>query len=528
MSLVSPSDHLHPGLALAVRRFPFAVLASGLATVGLLSLILIFGDRQIETSPWTPDDVMDVLFALVLSFFTAVIAAFAASGQSVRARFLAQGAGFLIGFSLLYWVSFGDDTAPALLFACVCFMSVAAGIAARRGVSGFWFANAHLIASLAIGLTALGVVLAGGAIMYFTIDTLLGDTLPGWPFGELGTAVGIIATFFAFPLLWLTLVAPIAGEPIRPDHDNLLLRIIAVITDALLVPLTLIFGVVLHLYALRIAIAGEMPKGQIGTIVPLYLVVGYGTYLLASGPHAPLARVRSLFQASWLASTLIPLALLALAIGIRVGAYGITEERYWLILVIIGAGFLLASVLVRRPFDIRLVPLTGGILTLVAAVGPLSAEKVTAYSRSARTQAPQTDADALVSSAKPSSDVSSGPRPATFDFTQPAIIRAGTVTILNDFAVDFDQQRSHTIRSFSTSVTLSLEGRFLTLEGDTWTSRFDLSPLLTMDSRGLADLHSTLHSVEGREGDFILSRFQRTAEPTGAVIRHLGGTIILH
>ncbi|MEZ0172578.1 DUF4153 domain-containing protein [Microvirga sp. TS319] len=528
MSLVPPSGRLHPGLALAVHRFPFAILAASLATVGLLSLISISGDQRIETSPWKPDDVMDVLFALVLSFFTAVIAAFAASGQSVRVRFLAEGTGFLIGFSFLYWVKLEDDTAPSLLFACLCFMSVAAGIAARRGVSGFWFANAHLIASLAIGLIALGVVLAGGAILYFTIDTLLGDTLPGWPIEKLGTALGTIVIFFAFPLLWLTLVAPIAAEPIRPDHDNLLLRIIAVLTDALLVPLTSIFGGVLHLYALRIAVTGEMPKGQIGTIVPLYLVLGYGTYLLASGPHAPLARVRSLFRASWLASTLVPLALLTLAIGIRVSAYGITEERYWLILVIIGAGFLLASVLVRRPFDIRLVPLTGGILTLVAVIGPLSAEKVTFYSQSARTQAPQTDADALDSSAKPSSDVSALTGPETFDFTQPAIIRAGTVTILNDFAVDFDQQRSHTIRSFSTSVTLTLEGQFLTLEGDTWTSRFDLSPLLTMDGRALADLDSTLHSVKGREGDFVLSRFQRTAEPTGDAIRHLRGTVILH
>ncbi|WP_414472465.1 DUF4153 domain-containing protein [Microvirga sp. M2] len=513
MSLAPQSVRMSPDLALAVRRFPFAVLAAGLATADILGWI--FGAPWMEALPWKPDGIP---FALILSFFTAVIAAFAASRQSGRVRFLAQGAGFLIGFSLLYWVKFEDDAAPSLLFACVCFMSVAAGIAARRGVSGFWFANAHLIASLAIGLTALGVVLAGGAIVFFTIDALL-----GWPIEKLGATLVIIATFFAFPLLWLTLVAPIAAEPIKPDHDNLLLRIIAVLTDALLIPLTLIFGVVLHLYALRIAIAGEMPKGQIGTIVPLYLVVGYATYLLASGPHAPLARMRSLFQASWLASTLIPLALLTLATAIRVGAYGITEDRYWLILVIIGAGFLLASVLVRRPFDIRLVPLTGGILTLVAVIGPLSAEKVTAYSQSART-----DADALDSSAKPSSDVSSVPRPATFDFTQPAIIRAGTVTILNDFAVDFDQQRSHTIRSFSTSVTLSLEGRFLTLEGDTWTSRFDLSPLLTMDSRGLADLHSTLHSVEGREGDFVLSRFQRTAEPAGDAIRHLRGTVILH
>jgi hypothetical protein len=79
--------------------------------------------------------------------------------------------------------------------------------------------------------------------------------------------------------------------------------------------------------------------------------------------------------------------LLGIAIGMRIDAYGITEERYQLALIVLGSALVAASVLVRRPLDLRILPLIGGTLALVAAIGPLSARNVTIYSQSARVRA---------------------------------------------------------------------------------------------------------------------------------------------
>jgi hypothetical protein len=57
------------------------------------------------------------------------------------------------------------------------------------------------------------------------------------------------------------------------------------------------------------------------------LTAGYGVLMLVHAPVAYLPRLRSLFRRFWLPATVVPLALLALALGVRLRAYGITEQR---------------------------------------------------------------------------------------------------------------------------------------------------------------------------------------------------------
>ncbi|WP_114944297.1 DUF4153 domain-containing protein [Microvirga calopogonii] len=518
MAPLTKTSRFHRDFGLAIRRFPFAILAAGLATAGIL--VGDF-DRSLMKSLFNDPD--DAILALVLSFFTATIMVFASSGQRLWVRVLAEGTGFLIGFSLLFWVKFGDYTVPPLFFAFVCFMSVTAGIAARQGMSGFWLANTHLILSLAACLLALGVVLAGGAIVFSVIYTLL-----GWHSDKLVMILGILVTFFAFPLLWLTLVASVTVKPIDVTQDDILLRAVAVLTDALLIPLMLTFGAIIHLYAIRIVFLGELPKGQIGMIVPLFLALGYGTYLLASGPHAQFVRFRRLFQRAWLASTLIPLALLTLATAIRVVTYGVTEERYWLILVIVGAVFLVMSALVRRPFDIRLVPLTGGVLALVAAIGPLSAENVTIYSQSAQAGASISSAGSNLNGTK-----TFKPSNSFINFSERKVIRFGPATFIDDVYLDHNSDAQNRYLD-SIVYTVMFKNNVVEVVGENSTSRFDLSPLLTKylsDTEHRPpqdDPYPAIESSDGRRGAFIVRNFSGETGPAGLSFKHVIGKIILY
>ena len=106
---------------------------------------------------------------------------------------------------------------------------------------------------------------------------------------------------------------------------------------------------------------------------------------MAKGREIYLPGLRTPFRRWFIASTLIPLVLLALAVAVRIRAYGITEDRYmlgahrarWLPLGWIG----------RAPAPARHPSLTGCRLApwhYSAAVGPLSARNVTIRNQAER------------------------------------------------------------------------------------------------------------------------------------------------
>ncbi len=402
--------------------------------------------------------------------------------------------------------------------------------------------------------------------MFSTAETLLGLRLE-----KIAEVLATLVSVLVFPLFWLALAAPVATEPVEEQSDGVLLRIVSVTTDALLIPLMLAFGAVIHVYAARIALLGELPKGQIGWIVPVYLVVGYGTHLLAHAPQVQFARVREAFRRFWLTSTLVPIVLLALATTIRVRTYGVTEERYWLMLVVIGAGLLALSATIRRPFDIRLVPLTGGILALVAAFGPLSAKNASISSQAARAKTilasvpperwaaskdgglseeqkrslyaalgylhHQDPSLAMLASVWPAQLpkdweemrerlVPNQPVTSLF-FAESEVIQLETITILEKISIGFERTDRQTIKGDSTTFMLTLKGHVLEVASEAGTTRFDVSSLLN-DRDGPPKSRPTLRSVDGRRGDLIPLHLEWEPMPLGPSLKTLSATIVLY
>jgi hypothetical protein len=336
----------------------------------------------------------------------------------------------------------------------------------------------------------------------------------------------------------------------------------------------LLLGTIIHLYAARIAVLGELPKGEIGWIVPVYLVVGYGVFLLAQNPEMQLPRLRHTLRRVFMASTVMPLILLGLAVAVRIEAYGITEDRYMLALMVLGGVLLLGSTVIRRPFDIRLVPAVGGILSFVAAVGPLSAMGITVRSQTARAYAilasvpPERWAAAkggalselqrqnLISAIEhvrrsdpalsalaevwpahlprngwslPEEWSRNQPKPKTVVFTRSGVLRHGTVTFVEGFFIDWSLG-TQSIESASVKVTLRAEGHWLEVSSEGVVTRFDLSSLQMIEASGSDTFHRAqmLGSAEGRAGKLILKRFEREEGPEGPRLSELSGDIILY
>lgn len=493
MTEPSKSDILHIDIAGAFRRFPFPVLSVALFTGWLIAVALkpSLARHFLNLS----DDIPPMA---LLAFAFSTTAAFA----TIRKRTLSwavQGAAFLGGLAAGYALRSSLGEMILVLLASVCAASLAAGIAARNGARGFWFANVRLAVALALGIAAAGILTIGGAIILSAVATLLSVKT------DRVSEILLIALWdFALPAFCL---ATACFEEEDSPEGTALVRILSVATDVLLVPLMLIFAAVIYVYAARIVALWELPKGQIGWIVPAYLVLGYGVFLLAQGPEPYLARLRALFGRFFIPGTLVPLVLLALAVAVRIEAYGITQDRYLLALMVVGGALLAGAALVRRPFEIRLVPLMGGVLALLGALGPPPVPVGTPRM------------DETVTTVKPLETES-------FDFIQGDILRLPTVTVIGSFRLD-ETDRSRSYGFGSPAFTLRIEGHWLEVSGDGATTRFDLSPLLTMGRPGEKSA-PVLGSAEGRKGDLVVGRFERTKGADGPNLQMLWGKVVLY
>lgn len=154
-------------------------------------------------------------------------------------------------------------------------------------------------------------------------------------------------------------------------------------------PLLLVYTLVLHAYAAKIAIAGELPRGQIGWMVLAYLLTLFGTLIVTAGHARERRPATSRFVIRyWPALIAVPVILLLVSLYERVAAYGVTEERY--LLGLAGVVALLWAALQFVAYlrnDYRVLLSLGGGALLLASFGPWSAQSISIDSQLSRFEA---------------------------------------------------------------------------------------------------------------------------------------------
>jgi hypothetical protein len=297
--------------------------------------------------------------------------------------------GGVLALAIWYWEPLAVAF-PALFIAAA--LSLPLGPYLRSGTSGFWtflwgLAHAGALAAIAMVLFCLGV-----SAILATIDYLFGVAMDDSVYAH----VWSLGLGFVAPLFALSLIPTAPPEADAPDHGNILVTGLRTISDFVAAPLLAIYVVILHLYALKILIEAELPKGQIG-----WMVLSFGLAVLAlrivTAPMYGIGRAPTrLFLRWWAIGLVVPLVLLVVAIAERIGAYGVTPERYALALfaVFLGA-VLLAQFHPRLRSDIRVIPALGALALLLSSFGPWGMIPVAARSQTDRLMAHLSEAGAL-------------------------------------------------------------------------------------------------------------------------------------
>lgn len=147
-------------------------------------------------------------------------------------------------------------------------------------------------------------------------------------------------------------------------------KAIEVFVKFILIPLTLLYIVILYSYVLKIILQWELPQGGVSYLVialaALLFIVQFIIHPVRLTHESRLIKKFTTF-AFWLFLPL--LILLYIAIYTRVSSYGITEARYFLILVSIFITGATLYFLFSRKKQLRYLPITLAVFTLLGSFG---------------------------------------------------------------------------------------------------------------------------------------------------------------
>ena len=243
---------------------------------------------------------------------------------------------------------------------------------------GFWEYNRGLLQRFLTTGVYSGVLFVGLAVAWAAIDNLFGVNIDE----EIYVRMWIVLAFVFNTWVFL------AGIPEDLDELESSLQYpkeLKAVTQYLLIPIVVVYLLILTTYLGKVVLTSEWPSGWIGYLVSSVAAIGIFSLLLV---HPIADRKENLWIGTFARVfyfALFPsIVMLWLAIWKRVDQYGITERRYFLIVLSIWLAGIAVYYAFTRSRNIRIIPVTLAVLAFATFAGPWSAYNVSAGSQMQR------------------------------------------------------------------------------------------------------------------------------------------------
>jgi hypothetical protein len=362
------------GAQRTARRFPFVLAAGILAAFAAILLMEDLGSERLNQR-------LLVAATLGLPLFLALrmIGERRRVGDITQAL-LGLGAVLVLAVVGALWWRWSEPVQFARyvqLSAAFHLLAAIAPMTREPDSRAFWEYNRMLFERVLTAAVYTAVLFAGLALALAAVDQLFG--------------VDVSET--AYARLWVTIVF-VGGTWILlggvPDLEQLERAAeypagLKVFAQYILMPIVAVYLVILTLYFGKVLGTWEWPSGWIGWLVTGVTVTGIFALLLVhpvsqeTGNRWVVAYARGFFAA------LLPsVVMLWLAIGQRVGQYGITERRYFLIVLSAWLAAIAVQQLVTRSRGIAVIPVTLCAVAIATLAGPWGAYRVSERSQVGR------------------------------------------------------------------------------------------------------------------------------------------------
>ncbi|WP_017414207.1 DUF4153 domain-containing protein [Clostridium tunisiense] len=219
------------------------------------------------------------------------------------------------------------------------------------------------------------VLFLGLVAILFTIDELLGVNVRGEIYIYFWfTVVGVFA-----PSFFLAGV-PVKNEKLELEHYPKLFRVLILY---IVMPLISVYTIILYIYFGKIIITTQWPQGLVSHLVLWYSVISVSvlfliTTLLAKNNWAK--RFMKVFP-----KVIIPLiVMMFISMGIRINAYGVTENRYYVVVLGIWVFLVMIYFSFAKNFRNIILPISLTIIAFISIMGPISSYSISKYSQNKR------------------------------------------------------------------------------------------------------------------------------------------------
>ncbi len=244
--------------------------------------------------------------------------------------------------------------------------------------SSFWYFNYQLLTAMFFAVLSAVILCGGISLTLASLEYLFNLQINGRVYKDIWVTGMILLAPFYF----------LSNIPRQFDYVQTDCRFsngVVFVLNYILVPLALIYSVVLYVYFVKIIWQGSLPHGQLGIMIAWYGVIGILTYI-AIFPLVKRGQVLlTWFYCHFYKLLIVPLGLLAVAIAERISQYGVTESRYLVIVCALWFAVLIVLNLINRhSFQLKQVPLTLALLSVLISFGPWSIHQLPIDSQIAR------------------------------------------------------------------------------------------------------------------------------------------------
>jgi hypothetical protein len=341
------------------RRFSIAILVAILGTT-LLMMTIDMDDQDMQ------NDLIRGALACMLAMPALIAVKTFGEHKELSAVGIWGMKAIVLVLAVIYWFAVDDiegykfPVIFALLYlATHLLVAFAPWIGGKK--EGFWPYNKHLFLQILIAVIYSGVLFAGLSIAILAVDQLFDANIDGNTYLRLFFFIGGIfnTTFF------------LSGVPrnyeVLQSEENYP-KGLKIFTQYVLLPLVFIYLLILYAYMAKILIQAEWPVGWVSILVLCFSIAGIFSFLLIYPLRNKQEEKWIRVFNRWFYFALIPLiVMLFVAITKRLLQYGFTEERYFVLLLAIWLTGIVAYFLASRKDDIRVIPISLFVMTLLAA-----------------------------------------------------------------------------------------------------------------------------------------------------------------
>lgn len=365
------------GIRNGIKRFPITIGFSVLMTI----LLIYFNENRFELSELIKDSLIRVNMVVGMAILLSVCIDLLKENffKDERSKILISYIAGIVVLAIYYlfllkdfsYVSIGRYTGT-MVFLVLAFFYIPR---LKRDKDIYEYYVVNILSNVFLTAIYSIVLLIGLFAIFFTIDKLFDIQIVGKVY-----YYTFLLVVFVFAVSFFLSKIP---ENSREFIGYKFPKSLRILLSYIVIPLITVYTIILYIYFAKILVSQQWPKGLVSHLVLWYSSISVGIVFLTN-KIVEEDRVSRWFKKIFPKIILPILLMMFISIGQRINQYGITENRYYILVLGIWVTGMMIYFSVKGSLKTIVVPVSLSLVVLNSVFGPLSSFAVSNFSQNRR------------------------------------------------------------------------------------------------------------------------------------------------